>query len=250
MNASTFPPLFLPLLIVLAIVAIVATGLRMNTSATRTRQRREAFIKQYAFPDALKRKLLEKHPQLTALQIDLVLGALRQYFLACLYANVVVRGGVVGMPSRVVDEVWHEFILMSRDYADFCNRAFGSFLHHVPESDMKAPMQRAISNTLDALKPRGGMTHGVTMMAGIPLLFAIDKALAIPGGFHHDVQSIAAIEARRHIRQTSGGCGAVIYGAPTCGVSAGSHCVDGGSGDGGSGCSGGGGCGGGGCGSE
>jgi hypothetical protein len=243
MNASLLFPLF----IVLAIVAIVATGLRMNTSATRTRQRREAFIKHYVFPDVLRRKIAQKHPQLSAPQIDLVFGALRQYFYACLAAKVTTRGGSVGMPSRVVDDLWHEFMLMSREYASLCQKAFGGFLHHAPDTEMKVPMQAAVSNTLNALKPRGGIAPGVETLAGIPLLFATDKALAISNGFYHDADSIAAIEARRHTAQTGGGCSGGVSVSSSCGASVGSGSADGGTGDGGG--SDGGGCGGG-CGSE
>jgi hypothetical protein len=40
----------------------------------------------------------------------------------------------LGMLSPEVDEVWHAFILFTRDYADFCQQAFGSFIHHVPRT--------------------------------------------------------------------------------------------------------------------
>ncbi len=36
------------------------------------------------------------------------------------------------MPSQVADDLWHEFILYTRDYDAFCRRAFGGFLHHTP----------------------------------------------------------------------------------------------------------------------
>jgi hypothetical protein len=36
----------------------------------------------------------------------------------------------------LVDEVWHEHILHTREYAEFCCRALGNFLHHVPNGDM------------------------------------------------------------------------------------------------------------------
>ncbi|MGC7102740.1 glycine-rich domain-containing protein [Amycolatopsis lurida] len=35
-------------------------------------------------------------------------------------------------PSELVDLGWHTFILHTRDYADFCDRIAGRFLHHVP----------------------------------------------------------------------------------------------------------------------
>ncbi len=38
----------------------------------------------------------------------------------------------VPMMSRQVDEVWHACLLFSRLYADLCNQAFGSFVHHEP----------------------------------------------------------------------------------------------------------------------
>ncbi|MBM2844608.1 MAG: hypothetical protein HW404_2445, partial [Anaerolineales bacterium] len=33
----------------------------------------------------------------------------------------------LGMLSPEVDEVWHTFILFTREYADFCREAFGEF---------------------------------------------------------------------------------------------------------------------------
>ena len=32
-----------------------------------------------------------------------------------------------------VDWMWHTFALFTLDYAEFCHRHFGRFLHHVPE---------------------------------------------------------------------------------------------------------------------
>lgn len=40
------------------------------------------------------------------------------------------RGIVV--PCEEVDEVWHTFILFTREYADFCQRVAGGYLHHSP----------------------------------------------------------------------------------------------------------------------
>jgi hypothetical protein len=41
---------------------------------------------------------------------------------------------VVGMYPEILklDWMWHSFILHTRDYADFCRRHFGFFLHHEP----------------------------------------------------------------------------------------------------------------------
>lgn len=38
-------------------------------------------------------------------------------------------------PSELVDIGWHTFILHTHDYAAFCERVAGRFLHHVPTGD-------------------------------------------------------------------------------------------------------------------
>jgi hypothetical protein len=40
----------------------------------------------------------------------------------------------LGMVGPTVDQAWHEFILFTREYAAFCRKAFGEFIHHVPRT--------------------------------------------------------------------------------------------------------------------
>jgi hypothetical protein len=35
-------------------------------------------------------------------------------------------------PSKLLDEFWHQHVLDSRNYASFCTRTAGRFLHHIP----------------------------------------------------------------------------------------------------------------------
>ena len=37
-------------------------------------------------------------------------------------------------PTLAIDEAWHEFILFTRDYQEFCSECFGKFLHHQPDT--------------------------------------------------------------------------------------------------------------------
>ncbi|MFD4638863.1 glycine-rich domain-containing protein [Lentzea sp. NPDC058436] len=65
-------------------------------------------------------------------------------------------------PSRQVDLGWHQFILNTRDYADFCDRVAGRFIHHVPD-EFDAPVGRAtedvLSPTVNAIKAAGLPFH-------------------------------------------------------------------------------------------
>ena len=38
-------------------------------------------------------------------------------------------------PSKTVDIGWHTFVLHTREYAEFCDRIAGRFIHHVPADD-------------------------------------------------------------------------------------------------------------------
>jgi hypothetical protein len=42
----------------------------------------------------------------------------------------------VASPSLTVDEAWHEFVLHTQFYADFCMSRYGRFIHHVPTSPL------------------------------------------------------------------------------------------------------------------
>jgi hypothetical protein len=89
---------------------------------------RERFIRTYALPSGLLKKLAQRRPGLVLKDQQLVARGLRQFFLAHLKSG----RKFVSMPSQVVDDLWHEFILYTRDYDQFCAKAFGKFLHHTP----------------------------------------------------------------------------------------------------------------------
>ena len=37
-------------------------------------------------------------------------------------------------PLYIIDEMWHTFILVTRDYTQFCHDMFGRYIHHAPGS--------------------------------------------------------------------------------------------------------------------
>lgn len=61
-------------------------------------------------------------------------------------------------PSSALDEMWHHFILHTRDYAEFCQKYFGRFLHHNPtekpnvqtRSEMLALAREIFGGTVDS----------------------------------------------------------------------------------------------------
>jgi hypothetical protein len=140
---------------------------------------REAFIRDYAFPQGLLDRLAKHRPGLTLKDRALVARGLRQFFLTYL------RSGrrFVSMPSQVADDLWHEFILYTKSYDAFCRQAFGRFLHHTPavvlgeQQQSNAGLRRCWhwacrEENIDPQHP-----------SRLPLLFALDAKLGIADGF-------------------------------------------------------------------
>jgi hypothetical protein len=107
-----------------------------------SRQRRAAYIDNFPYQKWLDQRLAERRPELTADQRGEVFVGLRDYFQICRIA----RRRMVSMPSQVVDDAWHEFILFTRQYDKFCRHGFGRFLHHTPAAAMSSPTRPATAS--------------------------------------------------------------------------------------------------------
>ena len=200
----------------------------MTSLLTRGRhKRRRAFIEGYEFPMALRNKLREELD--SDRPVDVALEGLREWYVACLEAG---PDETLGMPSRAVDVAWHEMILMTRTYHHFCERAFGYYLHHSPESVMDEPMRDGLARTLAALERNRALT-----MAGVPLLFAIDAELDLADGQSWAEADIAALRDHQRYIDHSGGQRVRLTATAAAARASGG----GGGGGGGGGCGGGGG---------
>lgn len=51
------------------------------------------------------------------------------------------------MYSLRIDEVWHQFILFTRQYTEFCNRFFGRYVPHNPSNAPKVTLARPVEST-------------------------------------------------------------------------------------------------------
>lgn len=64
--------------------------------------------------------------------------------------------GVGFSPSRLVDIGWHNFILYTREYAQFCHRIAGRFIHHAPFDEVGVDYGTGHAvRTVDALRAFG-----------------------------------------------------------------------------------------------
>jgi hypothetical protein len=157
-------------------------GLILLVLALKLREARRAeFIRHYSFPKGLIEKLQARRPGLAARDGQLVARALRQFFLTHLAA----KRQFVSMPSQVTDDLWHEFILYTRHYEDFCRRAFGRFMHHTPAVVLGKEQQGNVGLRRTWWFCCKEEHINPTTPTRLPLLFAIDAKLGIGDGFRY-----------------------------------------------------------------
>lgn len=164
----------------------------------RIQNKQIAFIDSYQFPSTVPEIVSKHYPHLSEHQLSLVMQGLRQYFQLCRVAH-----NATSMPSKIVDLAWHEFLLYTKSYANFCKYGVGHFVHHTPTQEMTDPssLEEGMKETwYQACAWEGGIDQRAP--SRLPFLFAIDAALDIPDGFYHDLKNDYA----KNII-TGGGCG-------------------------------------------
>jgi hypothetical protein len=136
----------------------------------QSRRRDADLIWTYRFPEQVEARCRPRHPDLTDREWKLVDQGLREWFICCAWRD----GEVLGIPSRLVDEAWHAFTFDSPAYTDFCERAFGEYLHHTPEGSMTTAMRGALDATSRAWgrsgagAPNGAVLWGLDALLGVP----------------------------------------------------------------------------------
>jgi len=162
------------------------------------------FIQNYKFKSILKQRLLKTYPHLKDDEVNLVFQALREYFELSLNA----KNNLLAMPSQVVDIAWHEFILNTREYTHFCNKAFGKYLHHTPTEVMREPRmaQESIKRIWKMACKKELISH--LKPNKLPLLFAIDGMLNIEDGFKYTLNCDPnkGEYCASHVGCSGGGC--------------------------------------------
>ncbi|MEY4751861.1 MAG: hypothetical protein RIQ60_4075 [Pseudomonadota bacterium] len=219
---------YLFLLICTTTVLLAAGLFELRDVLRRQRERRRRdYLLSYTFPPSIRAHLSSEYPRLNESTIQHCLDGLRLYLSL---HQPKLRD--LAMPSRGVDLAWHAFVLDSRAYEAFCHQAFGAFLHHVPNPEhtrpeaLRASLHRCweLNCRAQAIDPR--------RPSKLPLLFAIDLVLDIPGGHPVRVEDLDWLTRK----DTSGhGGGSHGCGGGGCSAASGGGC---------GGCSGGG-CGGG-----
>lgn len=140
--------------------------------------RRLRAVSDLQFPASGRHHLRNRYPHLSDDDIVLVETATRQWF------RIIARqpNAKLSMPSVVVDDLWQELTLHARDYATFCDAAFGRATHHRPTSAASGDTTAADRGPLLLATLGHGRRDEGCGPTGLPLLFRVDQELDIQDG--------------------------------------------------------------------
>ena len=140
--------------------------------------RRINVVDTFDFPSSVRQRFAYHHDQFGSSDIRMVEAATRQWFrLTARHPKA-----KLSMPSVAVDELWHELVLHTREYAAFCQAAFGHFLHHEPESAMTSIAATANRSTFLLATLNLAQLDENCVPPQLPLLFRVDKELGMKDG--------------------------------------------------------------------
>ncbi|MFJ9754987.1 glycine-rich domain-containing protein [Streptomyces sp. NPDC101149] len=106
-----------------------------------------------AVTDRLTRRITTDHPEIGTATARRIVGQAAAFIAASGQ-----QPGQSLAPSELVDYGWHAFILHTADYAQFCERVAGTFVHHVPTDEdetMPGGAQATRTRTLATITAAG-----------------------------------------------------------------------------------------------
>ncbi len=86
----------------------------------------EVFGKYAQYWEHVKARVLKENPDISETEYSWIFLEFKRFLALNIYLNQ------VGMYSTSVDEIWHEALMFTRDYQDFCRDLLGEMIHHLP----------------------------------------------------------------------------------------------------------------------
>jgi hypothetical protein len=107
-----------------------------STQIPRSEMCSKSEVITYQLPELVER--FEDKLKLNNAEARLLFVDLLQFLFVC--GSNVGRGPLAPPPE--IDTAWHEFLMFTSQYADFCYKYFGRFIHHVPQNRAQKTLKR------------------------------------------------------------------------------------------------------------
>jgi hypothetical protein len=170
-------------------------------------------LHEYQFPQIVRDVFRKENPQLSTEQQELAFKGLKEYFMLMLLERQAGGRKSLGMPSVLVDEAWHAFVICTRHYEEFCLKFFGQMIHHAPDPAARPGALDGDSNfSADAINTWTVYRRGVrkfpayfSAVGDMPLLFGLDAYVGLSTGWLWNPPALHALERQAVLAAGAGG---------------------------------------------
>jgi hypothetical protein len=152
-------------------------------------------------------RVVLKYPEASAEVVDILQEGFDSYLFG---VKLWGRDSSVAMPSKSVDEIWHNAMLHSRFYEKLCAERAGWFIHHDPGPLPCSQTARTRDQAETELDEIARAWVGSCLREGLdwrddslPSLFIADR-LADPSGFHYSSDPESSCMPLERIKQRAG----------------------------------------------
>jgi hypothetical protein len=116
----------------------------LNSCVVLTREQSLRVERVAFYPlEFLKDRLMTRQG-IAAQQAEDLLGEFRRFMIIA-----ALEGPPLAIPNAAVDDVWHEFLLFTRQYREFCTATVGEYVDHVPHSTATPVPESAMQRFLE-----------------------------------------------------------------------------------------------------
>jgi hypothetical protein len=84
------------------------------------------------------KRFLKENPNISLEESKIIFRETLKWLWICNESYLEKKENVVAFiyeDTMIIDIMWHNFILFTREYHTFCNKYFGRYLHHAPNVD-------------------------------------------------------------------------------------------------------------------
>lgn len=117
------------LLIFTFFAGILGVNILSNYFKKKKVEKRLNYVLNTPMPSQLWHNEAFRNTPITHEDKQLIEAGLRDFFIL----HILFPTRPIAMPSKMVDKLWHAFILDTQSYQSYCKQAFGSVFHHVPD---------------------------------------------------------------------------------------------------------------------
>lgn len=98
--------------------------------------------------DKIIKRFIKHHPYIPVEDASLIFEECKKWLYLCHISDERKIAPFISPELVLIDEMWHNFILFTKEYSEYCLESFGYYMHHAPNVSEEATDMPRYENQL------------------------------------------------------------------------------------------------------